>query len=164
MRIKRSMKILFLDVDGVLNSAMYEPIKQQTEFQFIDESRLTLLKEIISRTKAEIVLTSTWRDCWNVDYDKCDSDGKYLTNILKKYGLHIYDTTAYSEQYYMRPKEITKWLAETNDYIDSYAILDDDSFEWGFHKNRVIRTFPSTTRGLEPNIAEQTIKILNNEF
>lgn len=47
------MKIIFLDIDGVLN---YENSKSKVE-----EEKVKLLKEIVGRTDAEIVLSSDWR-------------------------------------------------------------------------------------------------------
>lgn len=49
------MKIIFLDIDGVLN---YENSKSKVE-----EEKVKLLKEIVDKTGAEIVLSSDWR-CW----------------------------------------------------------------------------------------------------
>jgi len=47
------MKLIFLDVDGVLN-------RDSTEGKFADEC-VELLAEIVNRTQAKIVLSSTWR-------------------------------------------------------------------------------------------------------
>ena len=55
------MKILFLDIDGVLNSRAYDCRRNWNDKTNIDETRLPLVKEIVEKTGAEIVLTSTWR-------------------------------------------------------------------------------------------------------
>jgi len=52
-RTLRSMKLIFLDVDGVLN-------KETTEGKFSVEC-VRCLVEIVNRTQAKIVLSSTWR-------------------------------------------------------------------------------------------------------
>ena len=57
------MKIIFLDIDGVLNSAKYDK-KRTADDGNIDTTRLPLLKHIVDSTKAKIVLTSTWRKFW----------------------------------------------------------------------------------------------------
>ena len=54
------MKVLFLDVDGVLN---YEGCDSYFgSVHFVVEEKVRLLADIISETDAEIVLTSTWRE------------------------------------------------------------------------------------------------------
>ncbi len=53
------MKIIFLDIDGVLNSRTYDRKRNWNEQTDIDESRLPLVKEIVDSTGAEIVLSST---------------------------------------------------------------------------------------------------------
>ncbi len=52
------MKIIFLDIDGVLNSRTYDRKRNWNEQTDIDESRLPLVKEIVDSTGAEIVLSS----------------------------------------------------------------------------------------------------------
>ena len=59
------MKILFLDIDGVLNSRAYDRKRNWSELTNIDETRLPLVKKIIDKTGAKIVLISTWRRHWD---------------------------------------------------------------------------------------------------
>lgn len=51
------MKIIFLDVDGVLNSSTY--INKET--YHIKQEKVRFLKNIVDHTGANIVLTSTWK-------------------------------------------------------------------------------------------------------
>ena len=46
------MKVIFLDIDGVLNSRAYDRKRNRNEQTDIDETRLPLVKEIIERTGA----------------------------------------------------------------------------------------------------------------
>ena len=55
------MKIIFLDIDGVLNSKAYDSKRDWNKQTNIDETRLPLIKQIVEATDAKIVLTSTWR-------------------------------------------------------------------------------------------------------
>ena len=84
------MKILFLDIDGVLNSREYDRKRNWNEQTDIDETRLPLVKEIIDKTGAKIVLISTWRSHWNRDGNLRDEDGQDINNQFPKYGLTIY--------------------------------------------------------------------------
>ena len=68
------MKIIFLDIDGVLNSIAYEREKAP-EQSFIDESRLPLVAQIVRKTGAAIVLSSTWRIYWKEDISECNNIG-----------------------------------------------------------------------------------------
>ena len=51
------MKIIFLDIDGVLNSRVYDRKRNWNEQTDIDETRLPLIKEIVDATDAKIVLS-----------------------------------------------------------------------------------------------------------
>lgn len=56
-------KIIFLDIDGVLNSADHlDHTKHCNGYSDISPKKVKLLKKIVDRTGAEIVLSSTWRD------------------------------------------------------------------------------------------------------
>jgi len=84
------LKIIFLDIDGVLNSLKYDrnrTVKQGN----IDETRLPLLKKLVDETGALIVLSSSWRKHWEMDRDKCDDIGREIISTFAKYDLFIYD-------------------------------------------------------------------------
>ena len=56
------MKIIFLDIDGVLTSDMYEESRaEKRDDNRIDLSRVKLLRDLVKASDAKIVLTSTWR-------------------------------------------------------------------------------------------------------
>lgn len=52
------MKVIFLDIDGVLNSFIYDLERKEGETA-IDHTRLPLLKRIVDETGAIIVLSSS---------------------------------------------------------------------------------------------------------
>lgn len=52
------MKVIFLDIDGVLNSRAYDRKRNWNEKTDIDETRLPFIKEIVDATGAKIVLSS----------------------------------------------------------------------------------------------------------
>ena len=63
------MSMLFLDIDGVLNSQTYITKKHNetgkclggSTVEMLDPDAISELNRIIDRTSAEIVLSSTWR-------------------------------------------------------------------------------------------------------
>ncbi|MDE6189696.1 MAG: hypothetical protein K2G37_05375, partial [Clostridia bacterium] len=93
------MKIIFLDIDGVLNSRAYDRLRDWNILSDIDETRLPLLKKLVDTTGAKIVLSSTWRAHWNEDPNLCDEDGMYINKTFAKYGLFVYSRTPLHRDY-----------------------------------------------------------------
>ena len=59
------MKVIFLDIDGVLNSDEYVDKVKKSDIQGIerdiDIEKVKLLKRAIDETGAKVVLSSSWR-------------------------------------------------------------------------------------------------------
>lgn len=156
------MKIIFLDIDGVLNSMSYhvsEKYSSNTN-DIIDDKAMIVLKTIVENTGAKIVLSSSWRDY------KTDSVlANYLVNKFSKYGLSIYDSTCHVDGY--RPYEINLWL-ETHTNIDEYLIIDDDFFvdeyaEYNLDMHLIQTYYISENKeeGLLASHIDPAIRILN---
>ncbi len=139
------MKVIFLDIDGVLNSRRYDRARDYSKQTDIDETRVPLVKEIVDATDAKIVLSSTWRYHWNADSSLCDEDGRYINEIFAKFGLTIYDKTSDT----------------TDEKIDSFVIIDDYMFDWGEFVERFVRTEPQFRAGLEEEHVIKAVEILN---
>lgn len=154
------MKVIFLDIDGVLNSRAYDRKRNWDEQTDIDETRLPLVKEIIERTGAEIVLSSTWREHWSQDISKCDSDGEYITRTFKKFGLEIYDKTPDIGRYAERRDEINCWLEAHPGEVDSFVIIDDYRYGWKELNANFVKTNPNLGLGLEQEHVEKAVEIL----
>lgn len=161
-----SNKIIFLDVDGVLNSQSYClrcKLNDNSEWE-IDEECVKNLKTIVDKTGADIVLSSTWRRMKD-DYRLSIR----LNMILDKYGLHISDKTPWLHG--NRPEEIKLWL---DDYIfkgnevKSFVILDDDFSidaykKYGLENNVVKTSFYEENGGLREEHVKQAISILERK-
>lgn len=56
---------IFLDIDGVLNSATYfygkKRLEGEIETDMVDEKKVKLLKEIVDKSGAKIIVSSSWR-------------------------------------------------------------------------------------------------------
>ena len=156
------MKILFLDIDGVLNSREYDRRRNWNEQTDIDETRLPLVKEIIDKTGAKIVLISTWRNHWDRDESLCDEDGMYINRLFSKYGLAIYDKTQDLGLLSKRKDEVKTWLAEHKSEIESFVILDDYRFGWDDLSDFYIHTNPNYGLGLEEEHVALAINVLNS--
>lgn len=158
------MKVLFLDIDGVLNSRAYDRKRDWNEQTDIDETRLPLIKEIVDSTGAKIVLSSTWRQHWDKDINRCDEDGVYINKTFAKFGLSIFDKTPDLGITALRRDEISKWLEDTDEAIESFVIIDDYRYGWGDLSEHFVKTEPNFRFGIEKEHVEKAIEILNTNI
>lgn len=162
------MKILFLDIDGVLNSMDNEYSrlylwklgleKSRDEYgDLFDERCVRWLKYIIDKTGCKIVISSTWRksgllamqDMWK--YRKLPGEVIDITPLTVDSKLF----TKYYSEIADRGYEIQQWLEENDEYI--YCIVDDE-YDMLEHQN-----FVQTNKkfGLDYQSAKDIIRILN---
>ncbi len=165
------MKIIFLDVDYVLN---YEFSKTRIDgYLFVEDSKIELLKQLIEHTEGKIVLSSTWRFGWvYMDAPVPENDAYRQREIrhfialrdkLQEFGLELLDRTPVSAED-DRGKEIDEWLRKWDgEPIESFVILDDMNGKYlRPHSNRLIRT--SARKGLEQKHVDLAVKILNKPY
>lgn len=166
--MKKELKVIFLDVDGCLNSEEYlrRGCQDGERFHEIDESKVSLLKEIVDNTGAELVLSSTWRGLKSVcsQNEAAHELYMYLEEQLSKFGLCIqFSTPIINEN---RPLEIKEWLGVNE--VESFVILDDD-FDYAqyaaYHleDNLVKTTFYGSNGGLQEDHVKKAITVLNRE-
>ena len=177
------MKVLFLDIDGVLNSdrTLYEDISLENDL-------IMNLKDIIDKTGAKIILSSSWRviptalqklmnrldafdlhlsglTCEGVEVSFVEAMGfkptkKYLDD---RFGFEISYDKDPNKKYditFDRGAEILKWLCDHDDC--KYVILDDDieDIKPYFKPEAIIKTSYKT--GLTKKDANKVIEALNN--
>lgn len=146
------MKVIFLDIDGVLN--FYKSKR-------LDARCLYLLKYIIRRTGASLVLSSSWKV--SVLYPQCCAaqDNRFVDCLMNHSGLKFTGVTPdISESH--REIEIQQWMRTASDKIESFVIIDD--LEFGFRQifpNNFVQTSGFLKRGLTLRQALRAIKILN---
>lgn len=153
------MKVIFLDVDGVLNC-------QKTEakcrgFIGVDSKKVKLLKKIVDATDAKIVLSSSWKiGWWKYHKEDQDQEGHYLDQKLKREGLRIIDKTT-DPDCERRGEGILNWLDDH--IVESFVILDDEVFDYEQCNimDRLVKTsFYDDDGGLQERHVEQAINIL----
>lgn len=161
------MKLIFLDIDGVLNN---DSTKVSFEgYTFVDDDKIILLKEILDQTGAKIVLSSTWRRGWccydNSLYEKAsEREDIRLYNALKskllEYGIEL---MSYTEDFGTRGEEIDKWLSDwQGEPVESFIILDDmGGAEMDPHSLRLVQTV--FRYGLTPEHVQQAICLLEGK-
>jgi len=130
------IKVIFLDIDGVLNT-WYTKTETSYGSTFVDDRKIRILKEIINRTNAKVVLSSTWRIGWeHIERGHRDTwaanDFMELRNKLFEYGIELYDKTPMLDKYgRCRGEEIDAWLHNPlHENVDGYVIIDDLSGKW----------------------------------
>lgn len=153
-------KVIFLDFDGVLNNSAFRDAVDDYYESFIDETRMPLLRKIVDKTGAMIVLTTTWRHYWTSDRSKASFTSKKIDSVFEKYGMKIYSKTeAYGEQ---RDLEVRLFLCKND--VESYVILDDIDFGWSPENYRRFVKTCDTDAGLDEEAVCKTIEILNSEI
>lgn len=149
------MKVIFLDIDGVLNCQ--SSTSSCGVFVGIDNDKVKRLREIVDATEAKIVLSSSWRMGWSPRNVDCDDEGRYLNRKLRREGLHILDKTGKSPR---RPMEVYDWLQGKQ--IESFVILDDEDWNWGHLSKYFVKTeFYDDNGGLQAEHVAKAIEILN---
>ena len=143
------MKVLFLDIDGVLNSENWfayriycvknnmvnilmnfvdtDDRNIKHKLTMLDDRAIANLNRIIEETGCKVVLSSSWRS-------SIESENIFTQNLLKLKGFkyEFYDVTPrlwFSDFSIRRGEEIKFWLDKESEKheIESFVILDDDS-------------------------------------
>lgn len=120
------MKVIFLDIDGVLNDAASDS-RTPLGFVGIDPDKVEKLKLIVDATDSKVVLVSTWKEEWEpgkADIEQ-SADAVYMLKMLSDHGVHLFDRTR--DCIRDRGNGIVTWLSLHND-VDSFVILDDNIF------------------------------------
>lgn len=148
-------KIIFLDIDGVLNVIYQGRDKYGSLFHPHFEDNLA---HIINETEADIVISSTWRY----------SGLKVMQSMWRDRGLpgNVIDVTPTIHDG-VRGDEIDLWLRENQ--VDSYVIIDDDADMLPEQMNNFVQTsgnahhsdYVDIGYGLTKECSEKAIEILN---
>ena len=152
--------IIFLDIDGVLNSDKYFSSIEDKENRYtdpvakllldIDMTKVKLLLKVVNISQAKIVISSTWRRM-----KLYPSIKEALINI----GLPIVGETPFLEG--QRGEEIRAYLADNQ--VDNFCIIDDEVFkDYKELEDNLIKT-NYYQDGLTEEICHKIIKKLNKE-
>ncbi len=156
------MKIIFLDIDGVLNN-----IRTRVTFEnfvFVDDDKIVLLKDLVEKTNSKIVLSSSWRTGWRFKEKnpRCaNEDVRLFEALQRKLGEHNLELMSYTDHCWHRGKEIDAWLkAWQGEKIEAFVILDDMPKE-DFAPNTSHLVQTDISKGLTPQNVKQAIELLN---
>lgn len=138
-------KVLFLDVDGVVNKRdNYNPANNPGPYP-VDAYCAFLVGRIQLQTGCEVVLSSSWRH---------HPEG--VQNVSDRI-VKLLDVTPYSDKY--RGDEVQMWL-DKHPEVDKYAILDDDMDFYVYQAPNYFKT--RFEDGLTDEIAQSVIEHLNS--
>jgi hypothetical protein len=144
-------RIVFLDVDGVLNvpTTGYDAYAEGIN---IEPAKLPLLKYLVDFTNAEIVLSSSWRS----HRSSCEDIGQ----VLGDYGMVYRNCTPDYKGATIRGEEISAWLSIQNERENiRYVILDDyPPLHFCGHEKHLVTVDPQ--KGLTESDVDKAVKIL----
>ena len=129
------MKVIFLDIDGVLNSSIWNNNHESeiSDGTFIDKEKIKLLAVLVKETHAKIILHSGWRFWFDDELKPLRTEARRLVKFLNDEGLSIDGLTPdmTTEEIRMNKKfslvkadEILMWL-ENHDNITNWVVIDD---------------------------------------
>lgn len=166
-------KVLFLDIDGVLDTERHHEysykngIDNSDEYGYLfDAVAVKNLERIVNETGADIVISSSWKysglstllDMWSerglpgrvIDITPDTESDDFLLNADLE-NMDFLSCKGY---------EIGEWLTAHGKNVCSYAILDDEQEMLPEQQNYFVQTNP--TVGITEEDAEKAIAILKN--
>ncbi len=159
-------KIIFLDIDGVLNSQLFytsgRHSTRRAEFRNdIDPESVKLLNELIKETGAKVVVTSTWRQGRSIEeLQSILEHNEFVGEVIGK-------TDNLRSEHCLRGNEILKWIKDNENIVGCsysdyrhYIILDDDSDMLYWQRNNLFLT--DGYCGLTPNLVYKASRFLNS--
>ena len=160
-------KVIFLDIDGVLNSCFWNDTHQKeiSDGTLIDVEKIRLLGELVASTGAHIILHSGWR-FWFENRLEGGLDGSLiplrkeaekLTALLDGEGLKLSGVTpdftteeirSTKKFSLVKGKEILAWLS-THPKVEKWVVLDDLELHEDTVRMHQIKTDPCVGLTLE---------------
>lgn len=162
------MKVLFLDIDGVLNCMCPAPL-QDNDWIDLDEWRygfnpdlVARLRYVIANTDCKIVISSSWKH--HVNYAPYRPDMNWrdvLAEKLRRTRDEIIVGETPSDPKGQRGREIAEWL-KTHE-VETFCVVDDEVVDiLPYIENaNVVKT--DMTIGLTIEDARRIINVLNSK-
>ena len=163
-------KVLFLDIDGVLNTKWWytqmdrNSPRDQYGYAF-DPKAVANLKRIVEETGADIVISSSWKSFGFSELEEMWTDrglpGKLIgvtPNSVSDELLLDADIDSI-ELFHIRGEEIKEWLTKHGKIVSNYAIIDDMDNMLPEQQSHFVHTNPEF--GITEGDAEKAIAIIN---
>lgn len=166
------MKVLFLDIDGVLNSERYYHSDEWKNISskinngeqkysphfLIDKKSIEVLNNLIkSMPDLSIIISSTWKR-----YGRYEQTKEYLIQNGFRFESQIIDCTPeLNSLKYCRGDEIQLWLNKHLD-VSNYCIIDDDNDMLSTQLENFVQI--NSEVGLTEEDCEEIKRILNKRI
>lgn len=153
------MRVLFLDIDGVLNSNFWNNRHQReiSDGTLIDEEKVKILAQLVRRANATIILHSGWRSWFDSELKPLRTESQRLVDMLAKEGLsiegmtpdltteEIRKTKTFSK---VKAEEILLWL-KLHDNVAGWVVLDDLDLHNALVELHQVKTNPTIGLSIE---------------
>ena len=138
--------VVFLDVDGVLNTrrtCMHTP---SGIYVGVDEARIEILAKSMKENGAEgVVLTTTWKNM-----KENDEDFIYLMDNLSKHGIKVLGKT--KEDWVTHREEGILEYLRLHSEIEEFVIVDDQHYGFEDHSKLWESYIDTQGRGIEYSV------------
>lgn len=154
------MKIIFLDVDGVLNGynirlhivvqlirLFKQPVAKYINIFSVHIMKVFILFLIVKLSGSKVVLSSSWRGgYWQIPVEEMSDNTKKLYNLFKFFHIDIIGITPYNPK--DRGAQIKAYINNCNYKIESFVIIDDEMFDIKdyYPKDRLLCTIADPNR------------------
>jgi hypothetical protein len=167
------MKIIFLDIDGVLVS--HQSIKEhnetygRTRFSTAPSRKsIEILNKVIEETGAKIVISSTWRignstHLLDLYFHELGLKGEIIGQTARLQGtrgLEIKTWLLENESIIHNRSTVKLWNQDYRSEVESFVIIDDDRGMDDLMDHLVLTNYDT---GITIEDAEKAINILNKE-
>lgn len=157
-------RILFLDIDGVLNSHAYwhrRPVIFRDRMHDLDREAVARLNTVLDRTGAVVVVSSTWR----IIHNRLE-----LQDMLTQYGFTGRVLGCTTKKHMERGLQIQQWLDDQarraehspRHTVQSFAIVDDDADMAHLMPHLVLTHLQGDDGGLQDHHVERLVAMLGS--
>ena len=159
------MKIIFLDIDGVLNGyntrlhiivqlirLFKQPVAKYIDIFSVHIMKVFILFLIVKLSGSKVVLSSSWRGgYWKVPVEEMVDDIRKLYKLFKLFHIDVIGITPYEPK--DRGAQIKDYMDNYNNRIESFVIIDDEMFDIKdyYPKDRLLCTIGNPNRLIKYN-------------
>lgn len=151
-RERKMNHMIFLDIDGVLNSNAWNESHQSeiSNGTLIDSEKVTLLSELVKRTSAGIILHSGWKHWFTGKLEPLRKEAEILRAMLEREGVLIAGITPdHSTEEIRKTKkfsmvkagEIIAYLEQHPD-VTHWIVIDDLDLHHAEIERHQVKTDP----------------------
>lgn len=163
-------KIVFLDIDGVLNTNWWysklDRIASRDKYGYtFDPRAVANLKRIVEETGADIVISSSWKCMGLSQMEDMWEDRKLPGKIIGITPNSVSDELLLDvdidsiDLFHIRGEEIKEWLTTHGKKVSHYVIIDDMDHVLPEQQSHFVQTNPEV--GITEDDAKKAIAIMN---